>query len=200
MFSPRLYARLKGKLFNYTLQGTIPGAVGSPGTANPSKTLDTQFHFLSGAMQTLFNTLSAAATDSGVNTISAQFRSDQSNNFLSDDFIDLAAIAAPGRQRTVAVAGDPSQSLRIPGLPWFYPYRAGSAIAIDLRNTSTQALSFTFNFQGMSIPVSEFPTIEDVMQVLAEYDPGYGIPSIPAMTPHGFMPNAAQNQGFPSRR
>lgn len=198
MFSPRLIARLHGAIYNWTLNGSVPAATGAaPGTLSLSKKIDGSYHFLSGLMQIVYSTLSAAATDSGTNTLSAQFRSDVSSVMLSDDFIDLACVAAPGRQRTVAVAGDPSQQLHITGLPWFYPYRAGSEIAIDLRNTSAEANTVFFNYMGVQVPTAMFPNIEDVLRVIAEYDPAYGIPSVPSMLPPGYSAAPGQNPGFP---
>lgn len=198
MLSAQQVARLHGKVFNYVLTGSLPGSVGgAPGTAPLSKQVDSAFHFLSEAIYSTYNTLSAVGVDSGTNTISAQFRAAQTNFFLSDDFIDLACIAAPGRQRTVGVAGDPSQQLHIAGLPWFYPYPAGSNISVDLRNTSTQALTPFLDFKGYIIPVSEFPTIEDVMRVLAEYDPGYGVPSNAALMPGGPVGPQGRYPGSP---
>lgn len=171
MLSPRMIARMEARFFQYALQSTIVGA----SSDLPQKQIQNGFHFWSEFLTITYNTLAdGGAADDGVNRFTAQFKSGSNQIGLSNDFIDLATIATPGRQRTIAIAGDASQSLHIQGFPWPYLYEATGAIMVDLRKSGTSTQTVRFVWTGFLIPVGKVPTAQDFYSMLAEEYPDFG--------------------------
>lgn len=173
MLTPRIIARTGARFFQYALQSTINPAVLASDT--PQKQIQNGFHFWSEFLTITYNTLSDAGADDGVNRFTAQFKSGANQIGLSNDFIDLATIATPGRQRTIGVAGDPSQPLHIQGLPWPYLYESNGSIIVDLRKSGTSTQTVKFVWTGFLIPVYRVPTAEEFYRLLAEDYPGFGV-------------------------
>lgn len=172
MLTPRMIARMDARFFQYALSSTIAGA----GSDLPQKQIQNGFHFWSEFLTMTYNTLSDGGADDGVNRFTAQFKSGANQIGLSNDLIDLATIAAPGRQRTVGVAGDPSLPLHIQGLPWPYLYEATGSIIVDLRKSGTSTQTIRFVWTGFLIPVAKVPTAQAFYQMLAEDYPEFGVP------------------------
>lgn len=174
MLSPRLIARLEARFFQYALSSTIAGA----GSDLPQKQIQNGFHFWSEFLTVTYNTLSDGGADDGVNRFTAQFKSGSNQIGLSNDFIDLATIATPGRQRTIGVAGDPSLPLHIQGFPWPYLYEATGSIIVDLRKTGTSTQTVRFVWTGFLIPVYKCPTAREFYSMLADEYPEFGAPQV----------------------
>jgi len=170
-----MIARMEARFFQYTLSSTLSAAKISD---LPQKSIQNGFHFWSEFLTTTYPTIADNGTDDGVNRISAQFKSGSNQIGLSNDFIDLATIAVPGRQRTIGVAGDPSQGLQVQGFPWPYLYEATGSIIVDLRKEGTSTETVRFVFTGFIIPVSRVPTAQAFYEMLAEEYPDYGVPQI----------------------
>lgn len=168
----RFLLSLGAKKFLYPLSGTIPPQSSSPQTLL-SRVIQNDMDFLCLSVSMIYNTLSAADTDSGVNTLTAIFGDGASQLPLCDDWVDLATVAAPGRQRTVGVSGDPSQGLYIPGYPWMHLYKSSGAIKLTLQNSSTQSIGFASSWDGYKVPV------QNRDKLLAVLNPMGDIPSMP---------------------
>jgi len=171
MLTPRMIARMEARFFQYSLQSVIGGATLSD---LPQKQIQNGFHFWSEFLTITYPTISSAGLDDGVNNLSAQFKSGSNQIGLSNDFIDLATIAVPGRQRSPGLAGDPSQPLNIQGFPWPYLYEATGAIMVDLRKTGTSVETVRFVWTGFLIPVGRVATAQDFYSMLAEEYPDFG--------------------------
>lgn len=171
MLTPRMIARMEARFFQYALSSTIAGA----SSDLPQKQIQNGFHFWSEFLTITYNTLAdGGAADDGVNRFTAQFKSGANQIGLSNDLIDLATIATPGRQRTVGIAGDPSQPLHIQGFPWPYLYEATGSIIVDLRKSGTSTQTVRFVWTGFLVPVSKVPTAQDFYAMLADEYPDFG--------------------------
>jgi len=173
MLTPRMIARLGARFFQYALQSTIVPATSTSDL--PQKQIQNGFHFWSEILTITYGTIADGGTDDGVNRFTAQFKSGSNQIGLSNDFIDLACIAAPGRQRTIGVAGDPSNSLHIAGFPWPYLYEATGSIIVDLRKSGTSTQTCKFVWTGFLIPVEKCPTAQHFYEMLAEEYPDFGV-------------------------
>lgn len=174
LISARMIARMEARFFQYALSSTIAGA----GSALPQKQIQNGFHFWSEFLTVTYNTLSDGGADDGVNRFTAQFKSGANQIGLSNDLIDLSTIATPGRQRTIAVAGDPNQELHIQGFPWPYLYEATGSIIVDLRKSGTSTQTVRFVWTGFLIPVYKVPTAQHFYSMLAEDIPEFGVPQV----------------------
>lgn len=147
--------RLRAKKFVYTLSATIPAFNGpQAGALEVTALIQDGFHFWSEVMTISFSTLNSAGVDDGVNRLTCQFRDNANQLGLSNTFVDLSTLAAPGRQRSNGVAGDPSGQLQTVGIPWPHLYAATGAVACDVRNSSNTANTFRATFNGYLIPIS----------------------------------------------
>lgn len=117
-------------------------------------------HFYSEVLTITYNTLDDNGDDDGVNHLSVRITDGDIRRELNTDFIDLANIAVPGRQRTTGIPGDPSSELHVPGFPWPYLWSANGAIQLDTRNDSESEINVTYQFHGFKFPVSVFGAIE----------------------------------------
>lgn len=177
MLSPRMIARMEARFFQYALSSTIAGA----SSDLPQKQIQNGFHFWSKILTITYNTLAdGGAVDDGVNRFSAQFKSGSNQIALSNDLIDLATIATPGRQRTIGIAGDASQGLAIQGFPWPYLYEATGSIMVDLRKSGTSTQTVRFVWTGFLIPVGKVPTAQAFYEMLAEEYPEFGVSQVQA--------------------
>jgi len=170
-------ARLHARFFQYSILSAPLAAVLQD---LPQKQIQNGFHFWSEFMTITYNTVTVAGADDGVCQLSAQFKSGSNQIGLSNYFIDLATVATPGRQRTVAVAGDPSNGLQIQGFPWPYLYEAAGAIIVDLRKSIAAAITTKFVWTGFLIPTYMCPTAQHFYNVLAQNNPSFGNPQIQA--------------------
>jgi len=177
MMTPEIVSALGARFFQYTLSATLPSTDGSL-QALPQEQIQAGFHFFSELLNITYNTLvddDGDPVDDGVCHFTAQFKSGSNQIGLSNGFIDLSTIAAPGRQRTQGVTGDPSNSLHIDGFPWPYFYEATGSIIVDLRKEDTgQDESVTFVFTGWLIPVERCRTALDFYNILAQQYPNFG--------------------------
>jgi len=169
----RLISKLDARFFQYALQSTIIGA----GAQLPQKQIQNGFHFWAEFLTIMYNTLSDAGADDGVNRFTAQFKSGANQIGLSggNDFIDLQTIAVPGRRRTVGVAGNPENAIHVQGFPWPYLYEAAGSIVVDLRKSGTSTQTCDLVWTGFLIPVEKCPTAADFYRALAEEYPGFGV-------------------------
>jgi hypothetical protein len=171
MLTPRMMARFGARFFQYTVSSTIIGV----GSDLAQKQIQNGFHFWSEVLCITFNTLAdGGGTDDGVNRFSVQFKSGSNQIGLSNDFIDLATIAVPGRQRTIGVAGDAGNTLQVQGFPWPYLYEATGSVIADVRKIGTSTQTVKFVWTGFLIPVATCPQAEDFYAMLAEEYPGFG--------------------------
>jgi hypothetical protein len=170
-----MIARMEARFFQYALSSTVVGAASDL----PQKQIQNGFHFWSEFLTITYNTLvDGGAADDGVNRFTAQFKSGANQIGLSNDFIDLATIATPGRQRTIGIAGDPSLPLHIQGFPWPYLYEATGSVIVDLRKTGTSTQTVRFVWTGFLIPVYKVPTAQRFYEILAEEYPEFGAPQV----------------------
>lgn len=178
MLTPNLIARLRARFFQYNLQSTLP--LNGVNQDLPQVQIQAGFHFWSEFLTVTYTTQAADGTDDGVCKFSAQFKSGSNQIGLSNGFIDLATIATPGRQRTLAVAGDPSLPLHIQGFPWPYFYEATGSIIVDLRKVATGAVTQTAKFvwTGFLIPIQACPSAEEFYSLLAGEYPEFGNPQV----------------------
>jgi hypothetical protein len=114
-------------------------------------TVQNDADFLCLAVTMAFPTV-LAGVDDGVNRLSATFSDGASQLPLSNDFVDLVTIAAPGRQRLVGVAGDPSNALNIPGYPWLHLYEGNGAIQMQVNNDSDTDIILKTSWDGYKVP------------------------------------------------
>lgn len=148
--------RLKARKFAYTLSGSVP-ALNSPqaGALELTQPIQQGFHFWSEIMTISFTTLNSAGADDGVNQLTCQFKDGANQLGLSNTFIDLATLAAPGRQRATGVAGDPSNQLATTGIPWPHLWLGTGSLIADVRNASNTANLFRVTWNGYLIPESK---------------------------------------------
>lgn len=153
--------RLKAQKFLYTLGGTIPAANGpSAGALELSTPIQQGFSFWSEIMTIAFTTLNDAGADNGVNYLTAQFKDGANQLGLSNTFIDLATLAAPGRQRSIGVAGDPSNQLATLGVPFPHLWLSTGTIIADVRNASNTGNLVRFTWNGYLIPDSQMAAFD----------------------------------------
>lgn len=110
--------------------------------------------FLCLAVTMVFPTIDddSGTVDNGVNLLSATFSDGASQLPLSNDFVDLSTIAAPGRQRYPGVSGDPSNALNIPGYPWLHLYEGNGAIQMQVANDSALDIPLKTSWDGYKVP------------------------------------------------
>jgi len=138
--------------FVFTGQITIPAVTGVENLQIP---IGNDAHFLSYFFTCTYPTVDGGADD-GVNRVSVTFRDDSTQRALSNNPIDLQTIATPGRIRTPGLAGDPPQSINIPGFPYFYFWEANGNIEHLLNSTSDTDLTVSFTWSGFKYPVWAF--------------------------------------------
>ena len=147
--------RLKARKFAYTLAGSVPAFNGpQAGALELSEPIQQGFHFWSEIMTISFTTLNSAGADDGVSQLTCQFKDGANQLGLSNTFVDLATISAPGRQRSTGVAGDPSNQLQTTGVPWPHLWLGTGAIIADMRNASNTANMVDLTWNGYLIPES----------------------------------------------
>lgn len=175
MFLPLvMQAAMDARFFQYELQATVPAL----GTAFPSKTIQNGFHFFAELLTIVYPTIQTGVDD-GVTRLSGVFKSGTNQIGLSSGPIDLATIAAPGRQRTVGIAGDPSNALNIPGFPFPYLFESNGAIAVDLANAADTAAIAKFTWTGYLIPTYKVRSAADFWDQLARWGQGGVGPLVP---------------------
>lgn len=153
--------RLDARKFMYTLSGSVPAANGpQAGALELTQPIQQGFHFWSEILTLSFTTLDNAGADDGANRLTCQFKDGANQLGLSNTFIDLATLAAPGRQRAVGIAGDPSNQLATAGIPFPHLWLGTGSLIADLRNSSNTANLFRCTWNGYLIPESR----------LAEFD------------------------------
>jgi hypothetical protein len=152
--------RLEARKFAYTLSGTVPAFNGpQAGALELTQPIQQGFHFWAEVMTISFSTLNSAGADDGVNQLTCQFKDGANQIGLSNTFVDLSTVSAPGRQRSTGVAGDPSNQLSTTGIPWPHLYLGTGALIADLRNASNTANTFRATWNGYLIPerkIAEF--------------------------------------------
>lgn len=174
MYSLELLAFLTeigARKFLYPLIGTIT-PLSTSGSVFLERVVQNDADFLCLSMSCTYQTKFTGPVDDGVNRLTAKFKDGGSQITLVDDFVDLATIASPGRQRSVGLAGDPSQGLNIPGWPWLHLYPANGAIQIELRNSSTQSLDVSFTFDGFKVPREMRQRLVELLNPMREPMPG----------------------------
>jgi hypothetical protein len=146
---------LQARKFAYTLSGLVPAFNGSQaGALELTQPIQQGFHFWSEVLTISFTTLNSAGADDGVNQLTCQFKDGANQIGLSNTFVDLSTLAAPGRQRATGVAGDPSNQLNTTGIPWPHLWLGTGALIADLRNASNTANQFRATWNGYLIPES----------------------------------------------
>jgi len=135
------------------LADVIP-AFNSPnaGRGQLSESIQAGYHFWCELLTISFSTLNSAGADDGVCTLSGQFRDGANQVGLSNTFVNLSLLSAPGRQRSAGIAGDPSNQLNTPGIPWPYLYMETGGIIVDVSNTSNTENLVDMAFNGYLIP------------------------------------------------
>lgn len=103
--------------------------------------------FLTGSFTTI-----QAGVDSGVCRVSTIVRDQSRQRALFNDFVNLDNLFTPGRVRAPGIAGDPSQSLNIQGLPFPYLFQADSNIEMEFRSTSDTDQTIRGAFHGVKYP------------------------------------------------
>lgn len=163
--------RLNARKFFYTLSGTVPAANGvQAGALELNQPIQQGFHFWSEVQTITFSTLNNAGADDGVCLLTAQFKDGANQLGLSNTFVDLATLSAPGRQRSPGVAGDPSNQLSTVGIPFPHLWLGTGSIIADLRNGSNTANLFRATWNGYLIPENK----------IAEFDIWLSGPGSPA--------------------
>lgn len=148
--------RLQARRFSYTLTGAVPAANGgNAGALEINLSIQTGFHFWSEVLTVSFTTVNSAGVDDGVNQLTCQFKDGANQIGLSNTFVDLSTISAPGRQRATGLAGDPSNQLATTGIPFPHLWLGTGSIIADLRNASNTANQFRATFGGYLIPESK---------------------------------------------
>lgn len=153
--------RLQARKFLYTLSGLIPAFNGvQAGALELSQNIQQGFHFWAEVMTLSFTTVNSAGADDGVSTLTVQFKDGANQVGLSNTFVDLATLSAPGRQRAVGLAGDPSNQLSTTGIPWPHLYLGTGSIIADCRNSSNTANLFRATWNGYLIPESQIQNFD----------------------------------------
>lgn len=155
--------RLEGRVFKYTLAGSVPALnSASAGALQLEEKVQAGFYFWSELLAILFTTLNNAGADDGVSHLGVQFKDGGNQISMSNTFVDVATVAAPGRQRALGVAGDPSNALAVPGgVPYPHLWAPSGSIFADLRNDSNTANVFKATFSGYLIPERNIGLFDD---------------------------------------
>lgn len=158
-----LIARMQARRFTIPLTGAIRAGEIAP----LQEDLQTGFHFWCDGWTATYPTRQATGSplvpaDDGVTRLAARFK-DKSHqiNLTTENMLDLATLAAPGRQRYPGLSGDPSQSLHIPYQEWPYLYEAKGGIVVEVANNSNLDLEtgdVNFTFIGFLIPTAVVPS------------------------------------------
>ena len=163
--------RLKARKFMYTLAGSVPAFNGTQaGALELTQPIQQGFHFWSEILTISFTTVNSAGADDGVNQLTCQFKDGANQIGLSNTFVDLSTLAAPGRQRATGLAGDPSNQLATVGIPFPHLWLGTGSLIADLRNASNTANLFRATWNGYLIPES----------MIAQFDSWASGPSSPA--------------------
>jgi hypothetical protein len=153
---------LDARKFLVELEGDVPAHnSSSAGALELNQPIQQGFHFWSEVLTLAFTTLADDGTDDGVNYLTAQFKDGANQLALSNTFIDLATLAAPGRQRAVGVSGDPSNQLATTGIPFPHLWLATGAVIVDLRNASNTANHFVMTLNGYLIPEAKLAAFDN---------------------------------------
>lgn len=134
--------------------GALAGPTG--GAAEAQINISSSEHFYSEFVTISYNTLDAGGLDDGVTHLSVQIRDSAGSLTLTDQQVPLELLAAPGRQRTTAVAGDPSLPLHIQGFPFPYLWEASGNIIMDFRNNIDADQVVNVAWHGWKYPVWSF--------------------------------------------
>jgi len=163
--------RLKARKFAYTLAGSIPAFNGAQaGALELSEAIQQGFHFWSELLSISFTTINSAGADDGVCTLTCQFKDGANQIGMSNTFIDLATLSAPGRQRAVGLAGDPSNQLAA-FIPWPHLYLSTGSVIADVRNSSNSANLFDATWNGYLIPESSIAQFDAWVNSMAPASP-----------------------------
>lgn len=177
VLTPRLISLFNARFFQYNLESTLPSSDGALQDL-PQQNIQAGFHFWSELLTITYNTLSLVegdVVDDGVCHWTGQFKSGSNQIGLSNGFLDMATIATPGRQRSPAVAGDPSLPLHIQGFPWPYFYEATGTVMVDLRKANTGATeNIKFVWTGFLIPIDTCPDAATFYRMLQDEYPNFG--------------------------
>jgi hypothetical protein len=147
--------RLQARKFIYTLSGSVPAFNGAQaGALELTQPIQQGYHFWSEILTISFTTINSAGADDGVNQLTCQFKDGANQLGLSNTFVDIATIAAPGRQRATGLAGDPSNQLQTTGVPFPHLWVGTGSLIADLRNASNTANLFRATWNGYLIPES----------------------------------------------
>lgn len=177
MLSLAMLARLGATTFSVALTRALP-----PGALTPIEyQIQSGYHFLTyyitATYPTVLNVGSAppVLTDDGVNRLSVRFADKNHQLAMTGETpIDLATIAAPGRQRYPGVSGDPSNALHIPGFLHQHVYAAKGGIIANVFNGSNRAYeagAVNLTYSGIVIPVAKAATENDVWRILLSSNP-----------------------------
>ena len=159
MLSIEQVIRLGARRFLYTGTKTIP-ALAQAGSAILQIQIQNDAHFLSEFFTVTYPTVDGEADD-GVTRLSVSLM-DGTQLKLTSDFVDLATIATPGRQRSAGIAGDPSLPLHIQGLPFLHVWESTSQILMDMRNTADTAASVSWTWSGYKIPLDKLSELRNM--------------------------------------
>lgn len=167
---------LGARFFQYPVGGDVLAGA----TAQFSKTIQSGFHFWSERLSVSYTT-NQNGVDDGVCRLSVRFQSGANQQSLTSDFISLETISSPGRQRTTAIAGDPSLGLQIPGIPFPYLWEASGAIFAETKSAatvSTQTVRYVFH--GYLIPRDRAQDVDSFYRMI---QPGVFMPNGPGHAP-----------------
>lgn len=165
MLTLAMIARARARVFTIPLTAALPQGQVVP----MQEDLQADFHFFSETWTVTYPTRQNVGsppvlTDDGVTRLSARFK-DKSHaiNLTTENFLDLATLGAPGRQRSAGLTGDPSQQLHISGIDWPYLYAAKGGIVVETSNNSNvdfAAGDVNYTFKGYLIPTAVFATAD----------------------------------------
>ncbi len=168
--------RLSARKFMVTLSGLAPAFNGpQAGVLELIQPIQQGFHFWSEILTISFTTLNNAGADDGVNRLTCQFKDGANQLGLSNTFVDLSTLAAPGRQRSIGVAGDPSNQLATVGIPFPHLWLGTGSVNADLRNSSNTANEFRATLNGYLIPESKIALFDQ--WVGGPMSPANGLPA-----------------------
>lgn len=94
-----------------------------------------------------FQTLDDGGVDDGVDHLSMRLNDTGRSLKIFEEFTPLSTFLSPGRTRTTAVAGDPSNQLFFP-IELDYTFLPNSTIEMELKNDSTTSNLVKITFHG----------------------------------------------------
>lgn len=163
MLTLPMIARAQARVFTIPLTAECRAGQVTP----MQEDLQAAYHFFSAFWTVTYPTKQNVGTppvltDDGVTRLAVRFKDkSRSTNLTTENFLDLATLGAPGRQRTPGVTGDPSQQLHITGVEWPYLYEAKGGVVVEVANNANvdyAAGDVNFTFKGYLIPTAVFAT------------------------------------------